>query len=66
MATMEKSSSEVKTSSESEKTCCCGQEYPHGGGVSSHYCPAGERLLCRECAAEGKSICPTHQVRVRF
>ncbi len=53
----------TKTSTE---RCCCGQAYRDRGGKSSHHCPAGKRKLCQECATNGKSICPTHQVRVTF
>jgi hypothetical protein len=48
------------------ETCCCGKSYRNRGGLSNHYCPAGSRRLCHECASTGKAICPTHQVRVRF
>ena len=43
--------------------CCCGHLYAERGGVSSLYCPKGERLLCQECAApEEEGSCPAHQV----
>jgi hypothetical protein len=58
--------SAMATKKAREGTCCCGKVYRERGGKSSHRCPAGKRKLCEECVTEGKTICPTHQVRVKF
>jgi hypothetical protein len=45
---------------------CCGRSHRYSGGISSHFCPEGKRMLCEECATKGKTVCPVHKVPVRF
>jgi hypothetical protein len=37
---------------------CRGRSYSDRGGISSYYCPEGNRLLCEECATRGAGVCP--------